>query len=188
MLSDPELERVIEDQLSDDEKVVWSGQPAPSRFARAMFPMFLFGLLCGGFAIFWEASAILATSQAAGTPGWQRFFFPLFGLPFVAIGFAMFTSPLWGIRKARRTIYVVTNQRAMIITVGRQRTLRQYALRELARIDRIEQADGSGDLIFDHATGAQQPYTWHKFYLGGGFLGVANVREVERHLKADVAH
>ncbi len=45
--------------------------------------MIPFSLLSGGFAIFWEYLALSTTSK---TPGLMAVVFPLWGLPFVAVG------------------------------------------------------------------------------------------------------
>jgi hypothetical protein len=72
------------------------------------------GIPVTAFAIFWMALASQQTKQISG-PG---SFFPLFGIPFIVVGLGMLSSPLWRGRKALRTVYALTDQRAIIFEGG----------------------------------------------------------------------
>ena len=41
-----ELQRMIDSELSRGERVAWSAQPLPGRFARKAMPAVLFGIPC----------------------------------------------------------------------------------------------------------------------------------------------
>ena len=75
--------------------------------------------------------------------------FPLFGIPFVLIGFGMLSSPYWTMRKARRTAYVLTTARAIIFDGGFSTTIRSFGPDRLTDLRRKQRADGSGDVIFE---------------------------------------
>jgi len=65
--------------LLPGESIVWSGEPVRHRLFRGEDAFLIpFSLFWGGFAIFWEASALRAAGSDAG--------FAVSGLPFVAVG------------------------------------------------------------------------------------------------------
>ena len=99
---------------------------------------FLFAIPWTGFAIFWMFGSWY---QSENVP------FTLFGLPFVLIGIGMLSSPLWAYRKSFKTVYVITDQRAITFDGGWSTTIRSYPPEKLADIYRKENRDGSGDVI-----------------------------------------
>src|SRR3712207_4913094 len=112
-----EIDNRVRSELRDREHLVWAGQPRPSRVMRSAIPIVLFGIPWTAFAIFWMvvASGMLFGGFGGGGPGpFGAFFscFPLFGLPFVLVGLGMLSSPFWMYRRAKRTCYAVTDQRA----------------------------------------------------------------------------
>jgi hypothetical protein len=113
--------------------------------------------------------------------------FPLFGLPFVLIGLAMFASPWWAARKARRTCYAITNRRAIIWDAGwwGRMEVRSYEPSGLGRIVRTEYADGCGDLVFEEIVsyGRDSDGDRTSRTIRHGFLAIENVREVEDLLR-----
>lgn len=174
----PGLRSVVEDELEVGESVQWSAQPRPRRLVLSTLPIVLFAIPWTAFAIFW----------ICGASGWQfptlkgpGGFFPLFGLPFVLIGCAMFTAPLWALRKARRMLHLITNRRAIAFEGGWSTTVHSYGPEVLGHITRRQRFDGSGDILLDQRT-------WHD---GDGhhraspigFLGIENVKEVDTLLR-----
>src|SRR6478609_3430837 len=99
------LQQLIHSELRPSEVLAWSSSPRPGRMALRALPLVLFGIPWTAFALFWIAGA-----SGFKMPDFSHGFgfFPLFGVPFVLIGFGMLTSPYWMRRKARRTAYVVT--------------------------------------------------------------------------------
>ena len=106
---------------------------------------------------FWEYLAVLAT---------------IFLLPFLLVGVAMVLAPLFAVRKAGRTIYAVTDRRALVISGLFSRSVRSFGPGQLRTVRLDEDPDGSGDLAFAE----------------GGFYGVENVKRVEAVLKKLAAH
>ena len=183
-LPDP-LRSMIDSELSSDEQVTWAGQPDPSRAAWRALPICLFGIPFAGFAIFWISSAV-----DMGAPG----VFPLFGIPFVLVGFGMLLSPLWMAHKSKKTAYVLTNQRAIIFEGGWSTHVRSFGPSDFDRIERRQKSDGSGDVIFarehyyqsGHYSGSGSSRHYHS---GGwrtreiGFFGIPDVKDVEAMLR-----
>lgn len=144
-------------------------------------PIVLFGIPWTAFAIFWIAGA-----SGFKLPDFSHGFgfFPLFGVPFVLIGLGMLSSPYWARRAARRSIYVLTDRRAIIIR-GSWRgsvTVRSFERERLTDLQRKQHADGAGDLIFTQdirsvSDGGRQ-------MTPVGFLAVHDVKNVEDAVRA----
>jgi hypothetical protein len=108
-------------------------------------------------------------------------FFPLFGIPFVLIGLAMLSSPLWAYRKSLRTVYVITNRRAITFDGGVSTTIRSYAPERLHDVYRREKRDGSGDVII--ARHAWRDSEGDRQSEELGLLRIRNPKEVESMLR-----
>jgi hypothetical protein len=188
----PELREALQRELRSGERLIWSGQPRPSAFARPMLPVAAFGLLFLGFAVFWTVAAAAAAwtagnrSSAPAGFDWLALLFPLFGLPFLLIGAGLVLSPLAMRRSARRTIYAVTARRAIIMrgTLLGGREVRSFTIDDLHQMSRHERRDGSGDLVFQEqgalrsaGPGAKAPSVHTR---AQGFYGVPAVAELER--------
>lgn len=99
------------EQLMSGERVIWAGIPEQGvRLDANDALMIPFSLMWCGFAIFWETMAL-----TMHTP----WFFRLWGVPFVLVGFFMafgrFFADAW---LRRRTCYAVTNERVLITRSG----------------------------------------------------------------------
>jgi len=136
---DPYLQAELQPELQPDEHVLWAGRPNPDRlFSGADIFLIPFSLLWGGFAIFWETLAITAIARA-GSPA---AFFPVFGLPFVAIGlYLIFGRFVVKRYMKRRTVYAVTDRRIIAIVTGLRRTVRSLSIK---RLPGLEVSTGSG--------------------------------------------
>ncbi|WP_116132482.1 aspartate carbamoyltransferase catalytic subunit [Tropicimonas sp. IMCC34043] len=103
-----------QDILEPGETVLWQGRP-DGRIAWSRFEprRVLFGTLFTGFAIFWVTTAAMA---GAGD-GAMAVILPLFGLPFVVIGFRLAGGDeLWRAVLRRHSWYTLTDRRAFIAT------------------------------------------------------------------------
>lgn len=166
----PDLRRRVDAELVTGESLIWLAQPEPRLFGRQAWPFVLFGIPWTAFSMFWIWGAI-------GAPG-PFALFPLVGLPLVLIGLGMLVSPFWLARRATKTIYAITNLRA-IVWEGRilgGTHVQSFLPERLTAMTRIERADGSGDVLFEEfTTGRGSGSTTVR----RGFVGVARVREVE---------
>ena len=183
-----ELDARVRSELRDGERLLWVGQPRPGRIARQGIPLLLFGIPWTGFAVFWMAAAsgLLFGGGKGGPGGVFSLCFPLFGLPFVLLGFAMLSSPFWLWRKAKRTCYALTDHRAIIWQPGSWSGVetRSYGPDVLGKTLRIEYGDGSGDLVFEEVTTVRegrrsQRSSTTKY----GFLAIPNVRGIEELMR-----
>ena len=176
-------------ELRSGERMTWTGQPLPGRLARKGIPPMIFGIPFTAFAIFWITMATAGTSHMhshGGGDGVPRAFnfFPLFGLPFLLVGLGMLTSPFWMYRRARRVVYVLTDQRAIIFDAGfwNRLTVRSFDPERLHDLRRTQNSDGSGDLVFD------RQWNWNgrngRQATDIGFLAIPDVKRIEDAVRA----
>ena len=139
-------------RLLPGERLIWTGLPAPGVRLRAIDWLLIpFSLMWGGFAIFWEAAAlgigVLGASSGSAVGGFALLF-PLWGLPFVAIGlfliFGRFALDSW-LRGG--VAYALTDQRVII---DRRRGGRSLSTAELTNDIRLSglRRDGRGTVEF----------------------------------------
>ena len=141
--SDSAIEALATDlrqRLDRGERVLWTGRPAQGVLLRKGDRIGIpFSLLWCGFVIFWESNVL-----AADAP----WFFALWGIPFVLVGLYMvagrFIVDSW--RRAR-TLYAVTDQRAVILSGFRARSLKSLDLGGLSDIELQDEGDGRGTLV-----------------------------------------
>jgi hypothetical protein len=176
-----ELQRLIDAELSSGERVTWSAQPIPGRFAGKGLGIVLFGIPWTAFALFWTGAAAWGTWRKGGL-GWIRLF-PMFGLPFILLGVGMLSSPYWMRRQAGRTVYVLTSRRAIILSGGRRgsATVRSFEPERLTDITRRQNPDGSGDVVF--ARDIRRDGDGDRLSTDVGFLAVRDVKSVEQKVR-----
>lgn len=170
------LQQLIHAELRPSEQIAWSSSPRPWRLAQRSSPFALFGIPWTAFALFWIAGAsgfkMPDFSHGSGL-------FPLFGVPFVLVGFGMLSSPYWAARKAAKSAYVVTNERAILFEAGLfgSVSIRSFLPHQLSQVRRVQRADGSGDLILDReiTTRGRGSDTTKDI----GFFGIPDVKSVE---------
>lgn len=172
------LRDVVDRELERDERIEWLGMPKRVYFTPVATGAFLFGIPWTAFALFWTAGAAGFKIPAFNQP---FDLFPLFGLPFILIGLAMLSSPIWAYWRAGKTVYIVTNRRAITFDGGWSTTIRSYPPDKLTDIYRREKPDGSGDVII--ARRAWRDSDGDRQTEELGFLRIADVKDVERRLK-----
>lgn len=131
------------------ERLDWAGQSDPRHAFRAGFgSQFLFSIFFAGFSLFWMASAsgLWTAHSAAVSP--LSMAFPLFGLPFVAMGVWMLAAPWRAARHARSTLYAVTESRLIEVTAKRSAMItRTIYPGTILSTTRTDNADGTGSLV-----------------------------------------
>jgi len=173
-----QLRSLVEAELQSGERITWMEQPIPGRMARMTLPIVLFGIPWTGFALFWTGAAAWGTSKIQSGRGLFSGF-PLFGLPFILIGFGMLSSPYWARRRARRSAYVLTDRRAILFTAGWRGsvTVRTFMPERLTDLRRKQHTDGSGDLVF--AQDIRRDSDGDRHSTDVGFLAIREVKSVE---------
>ena len=165
------LKEKVDNELESGERIRWIEQPKPQFFSPASTGAFLFAIPWTAFAIFWMYGASQSPSDV----------FPLFGIPFVLIGIGMLSSPLWVYYQSSKTVYVITDRRAITIEGGRSYTIRSYPPDKLQNIYRRERKSGIGDIIISFDSWKDSDGDTRKKDLG--FMNIREPKHVEKLLK-----
>jgi len=172
----PELADRVAAELAPDERLLWVGQPRLDLATRPAFFLVPFGVVFAGFALVWMVGAVLLTGGLLAPCG----------LPFIAVGIGFIASPVWLRRRARKTLYALTDRRAIVWEPGwfGAIAVRSYTAAGLGRMSRTERSDGSGDLVFEEIltiSSTSEGTRWHT--TRRGFLSIDKVREVEEMVR-----
>ncbi len=137
MIQSNELYRELEPYLRPEEEVLWVGKPCTTRNLPTTPILMLFPLFFLGFALFWT---VMATAMGGA--------FGLFGLPFVAVGIWMlYYFAVGNKRQLARTVYCVTDYRAVILTHRRHGTdCTEYVFSMLSSVN-LESVQGNTGTI-----------------------------------------
>ena len=127
--------------LGKSEHLIWSGRPKQGLMLRPSDAYLIpFSLLWGGFALFWESTAILS-----GAP----FFFMLWGIPFVMMGLYITVGRFFADAYMRqKTYYGLTKERVIIVSGLFQQSVKTLPLNTLADVTLSKRADGRGTITF----------------------------------------
>lgn len=140
------LRLALERELHSDEKVLWHGWQL-GRLELYSFGLYLFAVPWTAFSVLWTAVAAGAiASMDGGGPGLIGWAFPLFGLPFIAIGVAMLAKPFVPLIQKGRVLYVVTDHRVLKLAMGRELKVETVPASRIGLIIRHEKRDGTGRL------------------------------------------
>ncbi len=128
--------------LADGESILWQDRPATGVFWRDLLhPLTFFGLFFFGFSVFWVAMASVMSSG----PGGFGLIFPMFGIPFVLVGFYLLVGRIfWDAYVRAHTWYTLTDRAAYTATdvLGR-RSLKRVGFDEMTRLDLEDSRPGS---------------------------------------------
>ncbi len=166
----PELSAAVQSELERDETIRWCEQPVPEFFSGAAIGTFLFAIPLIAFMIFWMVMA-----SGGGIA------FSSFGIPFVLIGFAMLSSPIWMRRKMKNTVYMVTDRRAVVFEKGWNLKVTTYLPDQIQQMTRRERSNGLGDVIF--ASKAWRDSDGDRRTQELGFFNICNPKAVEQLIK-----
>jgi len=139
------------DELLPGESIHWTGQPSRKVIFHRQDLFFVpFSLLWGGFAIFWEYTALGMGpfGAVAQRPDLSRFL-ALWGIPFVLIGqYLIWGRFLHAALRKKNIFYALTNRRVLILHAGRGGSLNAATLETIPNIQKSVRPDGIGTLIF----------------------------------------
>lgn len=137
------LRQALERELQGGESPVWHGWQL-ARIDPSHFLIYV-------FAVPWTAFSLMWTVLAAGAIGVSGIglvgiAFPLFGLPFIAIGCWMVARPFVPLWERGRVLYVVTETRVLKLALGRDLVVKTVPADRIGLSERRERPDGSGTL------------------------------------------
>ena len=160
--------------LRPGERVLRQGQPDLWAYSmRGAWYLIPFSLLWGGFAIFWEVTAVAA---GAGL------FFALSGIAFVLVGlYLIFGRIAVALREANRAGYAVTNQRVLIHTGAFSRRTTEIAVTDLPPAQLEERPSGLGSITFGAVMGGfRPPPGWPTMGMYGQLPTFASIADAAR--------
>lgn len=146
---DESAEDVIHNELGPGERMIWAGRPRLGLMLRRADAFLIpFSIMWGGFAIFWETMVLLN-----GAP----WFFALWGIPFVLVGFYIMVGRFWvDARQRANTYYGVTSERVVIVSGLFSRGVKSLNIDTLTDVSLSERANGKGTITF----GSLPPMYW----------------------------
>ena len=172
-----ELRELVNAELIGDETIRWIDQPIPYFFSAAAVGMFVFGIPWTFISLGAFSVACVGDFESPQNFG-ARPLLVAFLIPFVLIGLGMLFAPLWMHRSAKRTVYAITNHRAIIIRgIFFAYNVTSYYPSDLWYLARKQKNNGTGNIRFPIERGGSEALS------EPGFMNIRNVRDVERILQ-----
>ncbi len=159
------------------EAIRWRGSPDGWLMARGQLPALVVGIPFFAFSVFWETMVLLIDDPKAAS--FKAFGIP-WGLMFVGVGLSLVLSPICKAWMAKRTLYVVTDARAVIYERALETRIASFPRSAISSFERHSAADGSGNLVFLRTIerGSRRSKVTEI-----GFLGLTDVGPAERALR-----
>lgn len=176
------LQSRLDRELDEAEPINWSAQPSYRILKRDMLKQVrAVFFLCYFFAAIFISIAALFYFKPSDDE--SPIFFVIFGAVSILSAIIIrWQILLYAKYTANNTIYAITNKRAIIITLNKDKSIteRDYRDDELIHLARTEFPDGSGTLILESARGAA---TTNQVAYRHQFRAIENIIEVERLLR-----
>ena len=137
------------------EEMLWAARPVGKSWRGEAIGRLVFGLVFGGFALLWTTIAYYGVTDAEDS-SFMVYLFPLFGLPFLFVGFGMLYSTATVARRLMSTVYALSNQRFLILTDWPRYAAFSVELATISSVKKSAKLDGSGSLVLVH-TGEGAP-------------------------------
>jgi hypothetical protein len=172
-----DLQSLLEQEIDKGEQLRWQCQPSVREAVKRSLPAVV-------FAVIWLAISLsvvfLVYSDTRKGKDVPLIAMGVAGL-FVLIGFFLLTTPFWAARRAKNTVYAITDKRAIIITKkGSAAEILSFGEDKLKSIDKRVLIDGSGDLIFERQVSYHQSKGRTRQQVKEiGFFGIPQVNQVE---------
>jgi hypothetical protein len=113
------------------------------------FLIYPFAILWTVFAVFWVVFAYKMTSHDRVSGESLAYIFPLFGVPFIFVGFGMFLAPFIAYYKSKNILYAITSKRAFALQFGKKEIIKSYPFSEFKEEIEIDRnKDGTGSIFF----------------------------------------
>jgi hypothetical protein len=172
-----DLQSLLGQEIDKGEQLRWLCQPSVRQAVKRSLPAVV-------FAVIWLAISLsvvfLVYSDTRKGKDVPLIAMGVAGL-FVLIGFFLLTTPFWAARRAKNTVYAITDKRAIIITKkGSAAEILSFGEDKLKSIDKRVLIDGSGDLIFERQVSYHQSKGRTRQQVKEiGFFGIPQVNQVE---------
>ena len=181
----------LDSVLDPGERLLWSGQPKQGvRLQAGDVFLIPFSLVWGGFAIFWEATALGLVQLNSKQPTHQPpIFMAIWGIPFVLAGLYMiFGRFFYDAASRKRTWYGITDRRLIVFKTLFGTKILSYDFETLINLNVIERGDRSGDVLFgtpSYATDfANRSFQSRRAPATPGFYQVPGAREVYNQIRS----
>jgi hypothetical protein len=167
----------LEEEVYEDEAILWAARPNRIRFARRAAKAFLLGALLASIAVLWMF----------GVTRWGIADIPHMTGPVAAIvvalllaAFLLLACPLWMWFLSGRMIYAVTDTRAIVLTQGWRTGVCSFDAEDMRYVHIRQGRGGAGDVVF-HSSG---PYPTDGFPQdrNTGFLAIDDLAGAEAAL------
>lgn len=177
---------IIEAQLYDDETLLWWGAPKPTFYVirHTDWSAFLGGLVVVAVSgIFMSALRAMPVSDGfGGPPPIFSAMFTLIPLIILLVGVWYATGPGRKFIEAQRTLYALTDRRALIVHQMLSTQVKSYYDTQIEKLDTHIHSDGTGDIIFDtevkpRAVRNRRRVSFRDVH--HGFMGIEDPRGVE---------
>lgn len=144
-----DLSSQLQSALDPSEHILWSGAPVTGvRFSLFDWFMIPFSLFWFGFSVVWEVLAISAFIESL-QDSFDLFvlIFPIFGIPFVIIGYQMLIGRFFSdARNRERTYYGITDRNVIIVT-GKEQNIHVLPVASLPVVHLSERRNGIGSIM-----------------------------------------
>jgi hypothetical protein len=137
------------------EEMLWAARPVGKSWRGEAIGRLIFGLVFGGFALLWTTVAYFGVADAEDS-SFVAYLFPLFGVPFLLIGFAMLYSTATVARRLMSTVYAFSDQRFLILTDWPRYSACSVELATIGSVKKLAKSGGAGSLVLEH-TGEGAP-------------------------------
>lgn len=164
-----QADEVIKEELLSNENVIWTGRPESGQLLKSsdMF-MIPFSIMWGGFAIFWESTALTMNAPLL---------FKIWGIPFVFVGLYMiFGRFIYEYYKRKELFYGITNKRIIIKQTILPKKTTTLILSNIQEVNIKINKNGNGDIIF--APEIKFISSFNQRYQPPSFLNIRDCKEV----------
>lgn len=141
-----EHKELLKPYLERNERLLWIGVPKRGAVF-SYFDIFLipFSIVWFGFSLLWESFALWAAVDEGEL--WS-YIFPLFGLPFVLLGYYLCIGRFFAAaRRRKKTIYAFSEQR-VLVKIGEKGPMFLY-MKDIPALTLNEKKDASGSVHFN---------------------------------------
>lgn len=186
----PELARLVSAQTAG-ERHLWIGRPDSARILRQGLWSYIFSVPWTVFSLAWISvpiSVLLFAKSPDPWGGWgigAMMVATLFGMPFVAAGIFMMLAPIKAGRRARHTVYVVTDQRLALLTDGKASEVRSIPFAAITGVDLRVRRQGYGDVTV--RLGSRRDSEGDKVEVSETLIGIGDPEGLERALRQQIA-